>query len=138
MKQVSDVLRAAMMDAERQGVSLYRIAKECDLDDSIVYRFYHSECGLALSSVDRLAEFLKLELVKSETSAGPKKKEPKETAAAAKTATLRKAGKHSKKVKKVKSAKKKGVKKTTSKGAVKKKTAKKRVKVVKKKTKKRA
>jgi hypothetical protein len=63
MKHVSDVLREAMVEAEKRGVSLYRVAKECELDDSIVYRFYHDQCGLALSSVDRLAEFLHLELV---------------------------------------------------------------------------
>ena len=62
MKRVSDILRAAMVEAERHGISLYRIAKQCELDDSIVYRFYHDQCGLALSSVDRLAEFLHLEL----------------------------------------------------------------------------
>jgi len=61
--RVSDVLRAAMVRAERRGVSLYRIAKECELDDSIVYRFYHDECGLALTSVDRLCNFLDLRLV---------------------------------------------------------------------------
>ena len=62
MSQVSGVLRKAMRQAERRGVSLYRIAKECDLDDSIIYRFYHGECGLALTSVDKLCDFLGLEL----------------------------------------------------------------------------
>ena len=72
MKRVSDVLRAAMVDAERHGVSLYRIAKQCELDDSIVYRFYHDQCGLALSSVDRLAQFLHLELCsRDESHAAP-------------------------------------------------------------------
>lgn len=65
MKNVSQVLRAAMVEAEKRGVSLYRIAKACRLDDSIVYRFYHNECGLALTSVDRLCKFLALELVES-------------------------------------------------------------------------
>lgn len=68
MKNVSQVLRAAMVDAEKRGVSLYRIAKACKLDDSIVYRFYHSECGLALTSVDRLCQFLGLELIESGTA----------------------------------------------------------------------
>jgi hypothetical protein len=68
MKNVSQVLRAAMVEAEKRGVSLYRIAKACKLDDSIVYRFYHSECGLALTSVDRLCQFLGLELIESGTA----------------------------------------------------------------------
>ena len=68
MKNVSQVLRAAMVEAEKRGVSLYRIAKACKLDDSIVYRFYHSECGLALTSVDRLCQFLGLELSESGTT----------------------------------------------------------------------
>jgi hypothetical protein len=68
MKNVSQVLRAAMVEAEKRGVSLYRIAKACKLDDSIVYRFYHSECGLALTSVDRLCQYLGLELNESGTA----------------------------------------------------------------------
>lgn len=68
MKNVSQVLRAAMVEAEKRGVSLYRIAKACKLDDSIVYRFYHNECGLALTSVDRLCQYLGLELTESGTA----------------------------------------------------------------------
>src|SRR5690606_40730777 len=45
MKLVSDTLRDAMKDAERRGVSLYRIAKECNLDDSIVYRLDRKSTG---------------------------------------------------------------------------------------------
>ena len=111
--QVSEVLRSAMKTAEKRGVSLYRIAKECQLDDSIVYRFYHNECGLALSSVDRLADFLSLELTaKSGAEGAPKKK-----AGAAK-----------------KVIKKKSAKKVAKKRTKKKKTTKKRVKVAKKKS----
>lgn len=68
MKNVSYVLRAAMVEAEKRGVSLYRIAKACKLDDSIVYRFYHEECGLALTSVDRLCQYLGLELIEGGTT----------------------------------------------------------------------
>ena len=63
--EVSDILRDAIHQAERRGITLYRIAKECELDNSIVYRFYHNECGLALSSVDKLCDFLGLELKKT-------------------------------------------------------------------------
>ena len=129
MKQVSQMLRAAMVEAEKQGVSLYRIAKACELDDSIVYRFYHDECGLALSSVDRLCQFLGLELIQSGSisKAAPK-------AAAKKTAARKKAKPTKKKAAKKKKSKKKAApakakkKKATKKKAVKKKAAKKTAK----------
>lgn len=129
MKQVSQMLRAAMVEAEKQGVSLYRIAKACELDDSIVYRFYHDECGLALSSVDRLCQFLGLELIQSGSIS---KSAPK--AAAKKTAARKKAKPAKKKAAKKKKSKKKAApakakkKKATKKKAVKKKAAKKTAK----------
>jgi hypothetical protein len=109
MKHVSDVLREAMVEAEKRGVSLYRVAKECELDDSIVYRFYHDQCGLALSSVDRLAEFLHLELVPMQrrpARAGAAKKGNRKAKIAA-APTAGRATKKSKKSAKKKSASKK-------------------------------
>ena len=114
MKQVSQVLRAAMVEAEKQGISLYRIAKACELDDSIVYRFYHDECGLALSSVDRLCQFLGLELTQGK-AIGTAASRP-----AAKKTAKKKAAKATKPAKKKKSKKKATRVKATKKKATKK------------------
>lgn len=134
MKQVSQMLRAAMVEAEKQGVSLYRIAKACELDDSIVYRFYHDECGLALSSVDRLCQFLGLELIQSGSISNSAPK-----AAAKKTAARKKAKPAKKKAAKKKKSKKKAAPaKATKKKAAKKKNAVKKKAVKKKAAKKTA
>jgi hypothetical protein len=122
MKNVSQVLRAAMVEAEKRGVSLYRIAKACKLDDSIVYRFYHSECGLALTSVDRLCQYLGLELIESGTApwaarnplSGVKKQAANKSATVetrAKSATAKK----TKKKKSAKASAAKPIKKTAKK-----------------------
>lgn len=127
MKQVSQVLRAAMVEAEKQGVSLYRIAKACDLDDSIVYRFYHDECGLALSSVDRLCQFLGLELTQSKSggtaAAKPVKKKTAKKKKVARTAKPAKKKNSKKKAVRAKVNKKKAVKKKAAKKTAKKKKA---------------
>lgn len=57
---VSGQLRAAMKAA---AVSRYRIAKETGLEQSALSRFVRGKAGLDLSSVDKLAEYLGLELV---------------------------------------------------------------------------
>lgn len=57
---VSGQLRAAI---EAAPVSRYRIAKETGLEQSALSRFVRVKKGLDLSSVDKLAEYLGLELV---------------------------------------------------------------------------
>ncbi|HEX8916278.1 MAG TPA: hypothetical protein VF796_28265 [Humisphaera sp.] len=61
--RVSDRLRAAIAAAGAAGVSRYRIAKETGVEQSALSRFSRGLAGLDLSSVDRLAAFLGLELV---------------------------------------------------------------------------
>jgi len=129
MKLVSEVLRDAMVAAGQRGISLYRIAKECDLDDSIVYRFYHDECGLALTSVDRLCNYLGLQLTVVDgvrvPTVIPRKPRRRKSAAkkkSAKKATKKQATKKKKKkaVKKKKKVAKKAATRLTKRKAKKK------------------
>lgn len=43
-------------------MSRYRICKEVGLDESTMSRFMNGHCGLALETIDALAELLGLEL----------------------------------------------------------------------------
>ena len=63
-KTVSDQLRHAICNAD---VSRYRIGKETGVEQSALSRFVNGTRGLDLSSVDRLAAYLGLELVKVPT-----------------------------------------------------------------------
>ena len=49
---------------ERSGKSLYRISQETGIGQSGLSRFMRAERGLSLESIDTLAEYLGLELVK--------------------------------------------------------------------------
>ncbi len=57
---VSGQLRAAILAAP---VSRYRIAKDTGINQSMLSRFVRGERGLDGSSIDTLAEYLRLELV---------------------------------------------------------------------------
>lgn len=57
---VSETLRRAV---EQSGMSRYVIAKETGIAQSMLSRFVTGRRGLSLDAVDRLAAFLKLELV---------------------------------------------------------------------------
>jgi transcriptional regulator with XRE-family HTH domain len=57
---VSDRLRAAILAAP---VTRYRIARETGVSESILSRFISGERGLDLTSVDRLAAYLGLDLM---------------------------------------------------------------------------
>jgi hypothetical protein len=59
-KPVSQQLREAI-DADAR--SRYRICKEIGLGESTMSHFMHGECGLQLSTIDRLAELLGLRIV---------------------------------------------------------------------------
>jgi transcriptional regulator with XRE-family HTH domain len=59
MKTISDQLRAAI---ESAGVSRYRIGKETGVNEAALSRFMSRKTGLDLSTVDRLAAYLGLEL----------------------------------------------------------------------------
>ncbi len=60
LPSVSDRLRAAIAAAP---VSRYRMAMETGVSQSVLSRFVRGERGLDLSSVDRLAAYLELDLV---------------------------------------------------------------------------
>ena len=64
-KTVSDQLRAAIAAAGEAGVTRYRISKETGVEQSALSRFVHKKVGLDLSSVDKLAAYLGLELAYS-------------------------------------------------------------------------
>ena len=63
---VSQQLREAI---DSSGMSRYRICKEIGLPESTMSHFMAGDCGLALTTVDRLGELLGLRVV-----AGAKKR----------------------------------------------------------------
>ena len=56
---ISGQLRAAILAAP---VTRYRIAKETEISASVLSRFVNGKSGLDLPTVDRLCEYLGLEL----------------------------------------------------------------------------
>ena len=58
--KVSDQIRAAI---ETSDASVYRIARETDIDKSALSRFMSGERGLSTTALDALGEFLELEIV---------------------------------------------------------------------------
>ncbi|TWU27597.1 helix-turn-helix domain-containing protein [Bythopirellula polymerisocia] len=60
-KPLSEQLRAAILDAD---CSRYAIFKATGIDQSALSKFVHGERTLSLNAIDRIAEFLELELVK--------------------------------------------------------------------------
>lgn len=61
---VTETLRRAI---KQSGMSRYEIAKETGIAQSMLSRFVTARRGLSLGAVDRLAAFLKLELVERST-----------------------------------------------------------------------
>ncbi|MFL5329874.1 MAG: helix-turn-helix domain-containing protein [Gemmataceae bacterium] len=59
----SDQIRAAIDASE---LSRYRICKEIEIPESTMSRFMAGNCGLALDTLDRLAELLGLEIKRRE------------------------------------------------------------------------
>ena len=70
---VSDRRRVAI---EAAGVSRYRISKETGVEQSALSRFVNGTRGLDLSSVDRLAAYLGLELVAKRGTTDATKERP--------------------------------------------------------------
>jgi len=58
--QLSDQIRRAV---ESSGVSQYRLSKEVRISKTSLSRFMRGERGLTLKALDRLADFLELEIV---------------------------------------------------------------------------
>ncbi len=66
-KLLSDQLRQAVRDS---GLSRYAICKATGIDQSTMSKFLAGRVGLGLESIDRLADFLGLKLVKHVTKNG--------------------------------------------------------------------
>ena len=58
--KLSDQLRQAMDDSH---LSRYRIAKDIGINESALGKFYNGERGLSTKMLDRLGEYLGLEIV---------------------------------------------------------------------------
>jgi hypothetical protein len=56
---LSDQLRRAMANS---GYTRYRISQETGLNEAALGKFFHGDRGLSLDSLDKLVEFLNLEL----------------------------------------------------------------------------
>lgn len=59
-RKLSDQIRKAIADCEH---TRYRIAQETGINEAALGKFFHGERGLSLDSLDKLAEFLGLEIV---------------------------------------------------------------------------
>ena len=63
-KTISEQLREAI---DASGMSRYRICKEIGLGESTMSHFMAGDCGLQLSTIDRLGELLGLRIVAETT-----------------------------------------------------------------------
>ena len=59
-KTISDQLRQAILDAD---VSRYRICADLEFDQGALSKFMNGRAGLGIETIDRIAEYLNLELV---------------------------------------------------------------------------
>lgn len=64
-KRKTSIADQVRREIKAQGLSCYRIAKECNLHESTVGRFVNAGGGLNIESLDRVARLLGLELVRS-------------------------------------------------------------------------
>jgi ribosome-binding protein aMBF1 (putative translation factor) len=60
-KTISDVIRQAMKES---GLSLYGLAKETGIAPQTLLRFRRGDISLRLTNVEKLVDYLGLELVK--------------------------------------------------------------------------
>jgi transcriptional regulator with XRE-family HTH domain len=70
-KKLTDQLRQAIDDS---GVTRYRVSKETGISESTLSKFYLGQRGLSMDALNRLGEYLGLEIIRS---AGSKKRERK-------------------------------------------------------------
>ena len=64
-KTISEQLRAAISEAD---VSRYRMSKDLDISQAALSRFVNGAMGLSLSTVDKITEYLELEVTVRNTS----------------------------------------------------------------------
>ena len=64
---LSEQVRRAI---DAAGVTRYRIAKETDVSEATLSRFVRGESGLSLAALDRLAEYLGLEIFPTAAAEG--------------------------------------------------------------------
>ena len=57
---ISDQLRRIIDDS---GLTRYVIAKETAIDESTLAKFYNGRGGLSMKALDRLGEFLEIEII---------------------------------------------------------------------------
>ena len=60
-KYVSDQLRNAINDS---GLSRYAVCQACGIDKGTMSRFMAGDVGLSLETIDRLADYLGLQIVR--------------------------------------------------------------------------
>lgn len=58
--KLSDQIRQAIAESEH---TRYRICQATGLNEAALSKFFHGERGMSLESIDKLAEFLELEIV---------------------------------------------------------------------------
>lgn len=58
---LTDGIRQAIDDS---GLTRYRIAKDLEMDESQLAKFYNKRAGLSLPALDRLADYLELTITK--------------------------------------------------------------------------
>jgi plasmid maintenance system antidote protein VapI len=68
--KLSDQIRQAMDDS---GLTRYRIAKDIGMNESALGKFYSGERGLSTKMLDRLGEYLGLEIIRQRRPRLPKK-----------------------------------------------------------------
>ena len=61
-KKLTDQIRQAIADS---GVSRFQIANDTGIDESSLGKFFHGKRGLSLHNLDRLCEYLGLQIVKT-------------------------------------------------------------------------
>ena len=59
MKSISDQIRQAIA---KSGMTRYRIAKESDIDESTLAKFFNGHAGLSMEALDRLGRCLGLKI----------------------------------------------------------------------------
>ncbi len=63
--KLTDQIRKSM---DESGLTRYRISQATGIDESALSKFYHGTRGLSLESLDRLCDYLGLQVITVRTS----------------------------------------------------------------------